>query len=339
MSQPPSTPRKTVLVLGAHGRLGLAAAHAFADAGWQVLAQVRRTTAPDMPTGAIVLNTPLADTARLCAQAAGARVVVHAVNPPYTRWRQEAMPLLQDGIAVAERLGARLMLPGNVYNYGAGMPARLTEATPQVPTTEHGRTRVAMEEALRAASARGRLRATVVTAGDFFGAGSGSWFDLVIVKSLAAGKLAYPGPRNLPHAWAYLPDLARVFVRLADEDDPAPFTRLHFGGYSLTGDQLLDAIEQVARETGRAPAQAFMRGGMPWALLRVGGWVVPMWRALASMAYLWQVPHSLDDSALRERLGNVTSTPLPQALRASLSALTPAAQQGSATAATSAHGG
>ena len=34
--QPP-----TVLILGARGRLGLAATRAFAQAGWQVLAQVR----------------------------------------------------------------------------------------------------------------------------------------------------------------------------------------------------------------------------------------------------------------------------------------------------------
>jgi hypothetical protein len=56
-------------------------------------------------------------------------VVVHAVNPIYTRWDAELLPLFRQGLAVAEALGARFMLPGNVYNYGSGMPALLDEDT------------------------------------------------------------------------------------------------------------------------------------------------------------------------------------------------------------------
>lgn len=38
----PSVARCSVLVLGANGRFGAAAAQAFRDAGWRVMAQVRR---------------------------------------------------------------------------------------------------------------------------------------------------------------------------------------------------------------------------------------------------------------------------------------------------------
>ena len=101
---------------------------------------------------------------------------------------------------LAERFGARFMLPGNVYNYGEAMPALIDETTPQRPTTAKGRIRVAMETELERRAAAGRLRATVITAGDFFGAGSGSWFDAVVVKSIAKGTTRLPrrpgaGPR------------------------------------------------------------------------------------------------------------------------------------------------
>lgn len=211
-----STPTRSVLVLGANGRFGAAAAQAFRDAGWRVLAQVRR--APAAPTiGIDPVTVPISDTEALARAAAGASVVVHAVNPLYTRWDQEAMPLLEAGLAVARRLGAHFMLPGNVYNFGEGMPPLLREDTPQRPTTRKGEQRVAMEAAIAQACASGAITGTVIRAGDFFGAGTGSWLDLAIARSVREGKLVYPGPMGIAHAWAYLPDLARAFVAVAEQ--------------------------------------------------------------------------------------------------------------------------
>ena len=56
---PASAPARTVLVLGANGRFGLAAAQAFAAAGWHVLAHVRRDAAAGMPAGAELVRAPL----------------------------------------------------------------------------------------------------------------------------------------------------------------------------------------------------------------------------------------------------------------------------------------
>ena len=310
-----STPPHCVLVLGANGRFGAAAAQAFRDAGWRVLAQVRRT--PAAPAEGIeAVTVPLADTDALARAAAGASVVVHAVNPIYTRWDEEAMPLLEAGLAVAQRLGAHFMLPGNVYNFGESMPPLLREDTPQRPSTRKGEQRVAMEAAIARACESGDITGTVIRAGDFFGAGSGSWLDLAIAKSLREGKLVYPGPMGLAHAWAYLPDLARAFVAVAEQGG-AGFRTLHFGGHTLTGTELLAALEHAAAELGIAPARGFRHGGMPWGFIRAVGFVHPMWRELARMSYLWRVPHALDGRRLAALYG-VRSTPLPQALRSAL---------------------
>jgi nucleoside-diphosphate-sugar epimerase len=316
---------RTVLVLGANGRFGLAAAQAFAAAGWRVVAQVRRDAAPGMPAAAELVRTPLAALAagESLAAVEAATVVVHAVNPLYTRWNEEAMPAALAAMAIAERLGARFMLPGNVYNHGAAMPERVDEATPQRPTTEKGRIRVGMERELEARAAAGRLRATVVTAGDFFGGGSGSWLDQVVVRSIAKGKLVYPGDPALVHAWAYLPDLARAFVAvaIAELGGPAPFERFAFAGHSVTGTAFLAALERAAGTLGLTPVRGWRLGRMPWPLLRIVGVVVPLWRELATMSYLWRVPHALAGHRLAARCPGLTSTPLDEALRASLVAL------------------
>ncbi len=305
----------SVLILGANGRLGQAATRAFAQAGWRVFAQVRRAT--PQPVGATPLLMAVADTQALVRAAAGASVVLHALNPRYTRWGREALPLLHQGLAVAGQLGACFMLPGNVYNFGSGMPALLKEDTPEHADTPNGRIRVQMEATLRTAAGRGQS-AVVIRAGDFFGAGSGSWLDLVIAKGVRQGRLAYPGPLDRAHAWAYLPDLAQAFVAVASQPAPSGLQRLHFAGHTLTGHELLAALDSVAAELGLRPAAGFAQRGLPWPLLRALGPLVPMWREVARMRYLWQVPHALDGTSLAERVALPPATPLRTALRQSL---------------------
>ena len=321
----------TVLVLGAAGRFGTAAALAFHAAGWRVLAQARRPlsyaaaanggSAHASQNAIATLELPLRDTAALAAAAAGAQVVVYGVNPLYTRWNEEMLPLARLGMDVAERLGggATFLLPGNVYNFGESMPARLDEAAPERPSTPKGRLRVALEAELRQRAEAGRLRGIVLRAGDFYGAGSGSWLDQLIVKSMAAGKLVYPGPLDVPHAWAYLPDLARAAVALAQRPAPAAaFERFHFEGHTLTGRELLAHIDAAAAGLGLRPARGFRVTGMPWRLLRMVGLVHPMLRELTRMSYLWRVPHALDGRELGRVIGTLPMTPPAQALRQAL---------------------
>ncbi len=312
--------QRRVLVLGANGRFGLAAAQAFAAAGWEVLAQVRRTPAAAMPARARIVALPLDDVDGIVAHAAGVDVVVHAVNPSdYTRWAAELLPLARNGMDIAERLGARFALPGNVYNYGAAMPATLTARTPQWPSTNKGRLRVQFEDELRLRAPR--LRSVILRAGDFFGTGSGVWFDQVIAKDAAKGRVAYPGTTTLAHAWAYLPDMARAMVGLCDLDDLPGYVDIPFEGFTLTGDQLMDAIEAAARSAGISGAKAFKRGGAPWSIFRVMALFMPLWREILEMRYLWETPHGLDGSALARWLPAFRATPLPVALGASLDEL------------------
>jgi nucleoside-diphosphate-sugar epimerase len=224
------------------------------------------------------------------------------------------------GMDVAELLGARFMLPGNVYTYGADMPATLTEDTPQLARTRKGRLRIELEDEIERRCREDRIAATILRAGDFFGGGSGSWVDLVIVKSLRAGKLVYPGPTDLAHAWAYLPDLAHAFVATAARPPQAAarFERFGFAGHTLTGAELLAAIEGAAASLGIVPASGWKHGNMPWGIIRIGGLVVPMWRQLAEMAYLWKVPHTVDGAVLEQSVGPLPATPLGEALRETL---------------------
>ena len=334
----PQTPQRsstdnpsTVLILGARGRLGLAATRAFAQAGWQVLGQVRPgakgALGAALPAISGVWWMPVAvgDTAALAAQAQGAQVVVHALNPVYTHkaWREDAPALMEAAIAITRQLRATLMLPGNVYNFGEAMPPVLREDTPQAATGFKGRVRVQLEQRLQAATQSGDMRAVVLRAGDFFGSGTGSWIDQSIAKDLPRGRITWPGPPDVATPWAYLPDLARTFVRVAQQRHRlAAFECLHVAGHHVTAQQWLHSFTAIAAEQGWLPAAGALRvGRLPWLLLRMAGVFAPTFAALAAMRYLWTTPHRLDNTRLRALIGDEPHTPFDQAVRQALADL------------------
>jgi nucleoside-diphosphate-sugar epimerase len=171
-----------------------------------------------------------------------------------------------------------------------------------------------MEQRLREAADRG-VRTIVVRAGDFFGGGRGSWFDLVIAKDVTRGRITYPGPLDTIHAWAYLPDLAAAMVRIAERRASlGASATLGFPGHAVTGHELAAAIAQAA---GHAVGIERMR----WWLLRSVGQLMPMGRELAELEYLWRVPHRISGEALSALIGEIPHTPLADAVAASLRGL------------------
>jgi nucleoside-diphosphate-sugar epimerase len=225
--------------------------------------------------------------------------------------------MAEQAMLIAEKLKATLLLPGNIYNFGSKMPAVLTEATPQHADTRKGMLRVQLEHTLAQRCEQGRLRAVVLRAGDFYGAGSGNWFDMAITKDLRKGKLVYPGPMNLPHAWAYLPDLtdtAALLMQSAIHQAHrfTPFEVFHFEGHTLTGQAMYEMMANLQLHPQGKPLKL---GSLPWGLMRIGSRFVPIWRELLEMRYLWDVPHRLDDSKLKSLIDVVPRTDMAQAMR------------------------
>jgi nucleoside-diphosphate-sugar epimerase len=156
------------------------------------------------------------------------------------------------------------------------------------------------------------MRAIILRAGDFFGGGHGSWLDLVIAKEIGRGHLTYPGPIDLIHPWAYLPDLASTLVRLAGiRDRLGRFETFGFPGHAVTGREFTTAI---ARANGRG----LQIKRMSWWLIHALGPLVPLSRELSEMAYLWNEPHRIDGAKLEAAIGTVPHTPLDTAVKRAL---------------------
>ena len=170
-----------------------------------------------------------------------------------------------------------------------------------------------------------RLKSVIIRAGDFYGHGRGSWIDLLIAKKLAAGRLTYPGPLDVPHAWAYLPDLARAFVRVAErEAELPPYVALGFAGHTVTIDDWLRQFTRITRRLGwLGEKRRLTVRGVPWRLMRLAGWFAPRLRALTDMRHLWQRPHRIDGTDLAAVIGAEPHTPFDLAVEDAVAELYP----------------
>lgn len=314
---------RLALVIGATGGIGSAVAQELSRRNWRVRGFCRSPgKAPAMLEGNAKIEWVAGDAMALrdvTAAAQGASVIVHAANPPgYCRWRELALPMLENAVEAARVTQARLVLPGNIYNFGPQAFPVIAEGAPQEPQTVKGRVRVEMEQMLARAAEEG-VRSVVLRAGDFFGPHQpGSWFGNALVKpGRPVRSVTYPGDRDVGHGWAYLPDLARAMVGLMEiEQGLAPHDTFHFGGHWLErGGDMADVILNVAG----CPDGRVRR--FPWWLLRVVSPAVPLFRELLEMRYLWQVPVRLDNSKLTALLGEEPHTPLEQAVEETLAAM------------------
>jgi nucleoside-diphosphate-sugar epimerase len=305
---------KTALILGATGGVGGETARALLRHGWKVRAMARRAPASD--SAIQWFQGDALDSAAVHRAAAGADAIVHAVNPPgYRDWPKLVLPMLDNSIAAALAAGARLALPGTIYNYDARSVAVARPGTPQLPNTAKGRIRAEMER--RLAETPG-LRALVLRAGDFFGPAPGnSWLSQGIVRPGHAVRSAmYPGSMAVGHAWAYLPDVGESFARLLDrEAELEAFAVHHFAGHWIDGAGFVAALGEAAGN----PAIKARR--FPWKLLPLLAPFNTTMREMIEMESFWRMPVRLDNASLEAAIGPEPHTPLVQALRVSLGAM------------------
>ncbi len=281
----------TVLILGASGRFGRTAAEQFATAGWEVRRFVRS-------------RDTLTEAARRVD------VIVNAWNPAYPDWQAQVPDLHAQVIDAARRSGATVIVPGNVYVFGADTPGPWSHTSAHRARNRLGRIRIEMEAGYR----RAGVRTIILRAGDFLDTrASGNWFDQIMIKRLSKGIFRYPGNPSIAHAWAFLPDLCRAAVLLAEKRADLPaFCDVAFPGYSLSGDDIADRLARICGHLVGVKQ-------MSWLPLHIAR---PFWRMagyLTEMRYLWNTPHHLDGALFDALLPGFTPTPPDQALAAAVS--------------------
>lgn len=296
--------RPMYVVLGATGGVGRAVVAEAAARGHRVRAVSRSATAAgELPAGTELMDVDLSTAEGAVAAVAGADVVLHAAQPPYTRWPAEFPSLTRRIADAAAAVGAKLVMADNLYMYGPQPDRRpITEDTPYGATDRKGRVRAEMAIELLDRHARRELRVALGRASDYYGphgtvSALGSGFFGAAVRGRTVNAV---GSLQTPHSMAYLPDIAAGLLTLAERDTAdgrawhlpvaEPLTTRAFA------DLLAAEIDRPVRlRTAGAPT------------LRLLGLAVPMLRELAGVAYQWELPFIADDSAFRAAFPDAVS--------------------------------
>lgn len=283
---------QTALILGANGRVGSAFERAFNDAGWQTRRYTRGTD--------------------MSAAAQGCDVIFNGLNPPdYHNWTQIIPAITTQVLAAARASGATILFPGNVYVFG-NQPGPWTEHTPHRPNTVKGRVRAQAEARYHAAAQQG-VRTILLRGGDFLTPrAQGSAFDTAYFRALAKGRVTAFGDPDAPRAHAWLPDMARAAVALADKRATLPaFSDIPFAGHTFSVNDLRAATERLL-------GKPLTLSRFPWPLLTA---LSPFWelaRELREMRYLFSHPHRMTNDALLRHLPDWQDTPFEQMLTQAL---------------------
>lgn len=296
------------LVVGA-GPVGRHVAAHLAARGSHVTVATRsgRDTGIDGVRHAVV-DASDADALSRAAEHAG--ILYNCVNPgDYTQWDVTWPPVAAAFLAAAERSGAVYAITGTLYPYGP-VDGPMTEGLPDAATDHKGRIRAGMWADAAGAHRAGRIRTVEVRGSDYMGPGIGGngHISRVLPDAVRGRTVTMIGRPDVPHTFTDVQDVARTLVAAAE--DPGALGRIWHVPSNAPRTQR-EALTDVLAAAGRPPVRIRgLRGGM----LQAAGLVSPLMRELHELAYQWDRPYVLDDTAARARFG-LSPTPWEEVCR------------------------
>lgn len=307
----PSSSSQLHVVLGA-GQIGPLVAARLHALGHRVRLVRRGRFGAELPTGVEPVNADVLDPDGLARATAGADALYHCVNPPYTAWAKDLLPMTRAIVGAAERAGAHLVVLDNLYMYGRAPGGVMREDTAVAPCSRKGALRAEAAELMLAARTRG-VAVTIGRASDFIGPGAvlaAVFGERFWPRALAGKAVEVLGDPSTPHAYSYTLDVADGLVTLGT--DPRARDQL----WHLPANPAVPTAALIA-EVARVLGHPLPIRQVPRWLLRSLGVVWPLAREVAEMTYQWDDRFEVDDRRFRTTFGRA-ATPWPEALAATI---------------------
>jgi nucleoside-diphosphate-sugar epimerase len=195
------------VVIGA-GPVGRETARLLAEEGHSVVLTSRN--AGSLDAGSVrTVSSDATDAAQLAALSKGADAIFMCAMAAYHRWPTDFFPIMDGTVKAAEQVGAKLLVAGNLYGYGARAVGPLTPDLEPDPTSRKGTARHIMWQ--RALGSN--VPALEIRASDYLGKGAVTYFSLLALPSLLRNEpVAFIGDLDAAHAWSFTRDTAKTLV-------------------------------------------------------------------------------------------------------------------------------
>lgn len=205
------------VVVGAAGATGRRVVAHLLEAGCRVRALTRDGRTVGHP-GAELASVDARDPAALAAATAGASAIHHCAMPSIERWLQDFPRLTDAIIGAAQGNAARVVYADDTWMYGrVGGP--MTPDLPYRPVGPLGVLRAWLAERLEHAAATGRIRLSIVRAGELYGPGVRSMIAANVFTGVGPTSQAlWFGSPDLSITPTYIEDFARTVATVGRQD-------------------------------------------------------------------------------------------------------------------------
>jgi UDP-glucose 4-epimerase len=250
-----STPQPRALVTGATGSIGPALVNHLLASGWQVRTYGLDTPADGLYAGPVdLVQGDINDSKQLAAAMAGIEVVFHLaallhIENPAPELAAQYRRVNVDGSRVVAEQSARagvrrLVYFSTVKVYGIRQRAPVSENIHPYPKTFYAQTKLAGEDAVRAAE---RIESVVLRLSAVYGPClKGSWNRLV--HAIERGRFLPVGNLRNAHSLTYVDDVARAALLAAEHPRAAGEIFNVVGHADVT---LYDILDAIYTATGR----------------------------------------------------------------------------------------
>lgn len=303
-----------VVVLG-YGAVGKGVVAELVRRGTEVVVG-QRTEPTDLPAGARFVRTDVLDKDSVTNACQGATQVVAAIGFEYVGqiWQRKWPVAMECFLTACEASGARLLFFDNLYMYGPRV-GPLHEDLPLAATGTKPSVRAAITRQWRAAQDSGRVRVVALRASDFYGPGvQASHIGGDVMRAIAAGKAAsFVTPLDVPHDFAYVPDIHRAVISLLDAPDDA------FGQPWHVPCAPTESVRAIVLRASLAFGRPLKTNVVPLWSLPLLGVFVPFLKEMAEMRFQWDRPYLVDASRFSKRFWG-DATPFDDGVRATVEA-------------------
>jgi nucleoside-diphosphate-sugar epimerase len=278
------------------GTIGGRLAKLLATSGKRVLV-IARTAENKASAGIEYRAGDATSVEQLLARAPEAKVVYNCANPPYNKWETEWPKLSAAVNEFATRAGADLVICSNLYGYGP-YDGIITEDVPLNATWTNGQVRAKVWREAKALNDSGKLRVTEVRGSDYICSNDQSRMGDRVVPNLMLGKpVQLLGALDQPHTWTDPDDVARLMMKLA-EDDRSWGKPWHVPSNPPKTQR--EVVADIAKELG---ISNYKLSAVGKALESVLGLFNPLIRELNKGAYQFDRPFIMNSKAATETFG------------------------------------
>lgn len=291
------TTTKGLITVFGYGPTGEATVDRLSGRG-QPVRVVQRKRPAHLPAGVEFMAGDLLKPEDVKRALAGAEQAVVTTGFEYRGkiWQAAWPQAMRNLLAAGEAANVRMVQVDNMYMYGPQDEALHED----MPLTSYGVKPAVRAEVTRLwqkAARAGKVRWAALRAPDFYGPGvrNSHMGDTGLVQ-VAAGKAAQllMSP-DLPHAFAYVPDIGRAVVSLLDADDSAYGQVWHVPcAPAKTPREMLQMGADAAGVKLKVVA-------LPGWVLQAMGLVAPMMRELSEMRFTWNRPYHVDATKFARR--------------------------------------